>query len=405
MLGWALLRPDGYIAEPPALLRPEPATDAAARALQDLVDAVADGSPDRADDLAPRGDSEAAGLLAEVARTAREARVVDLTARYLDEDGAVDEDGSWYGTVRFQWRFDGFDNRRADVAVRVRFVPEGQDGGAVRIAGLGGGSDRSPVWLTQHVDVRRTDEVLVLAAARSGKADRHLGLASRAIPSVRAVLPEWSGGLVVEVPESAEALDRALGTRPGTYAGIAAVAGSVNGTATPNSPVHIFVNPEIFGRLDRVGARMLMTHEATHVATDAALALEAPPWLVEGFADYVALRDLDVPVATAAAQAIRQVRDQGLPEGLPGAGDFSPGSDHLGPTYELAWLACEVLADTAGEEALVRVYRRVLDGAEVRTVLPEETGLTVARLTARWRTELAELAGVGPREGAQGVGS
>ena len=38
-----------------------------------------------------------------------------------------------------------------------------------------------------------------------------------------------------------------------------------------------------------------MSHEATHVATDAALST-MPLWLLEGFADYVALRDVDLPI-------------------------------------------------------------------------------------------------------------
>ena len=39
------------------------------------------------------------------------------------------------------------------------------------------------------------------------------------------------------------------------------------------------------------------------------------PWLVEGFADYVALRDVDLPVTTRAAQIIGQVRRDGVPDG------------------------------------------------------------------------------------------
>ena len=37
-----------------------------------------------------------------------------------------------------------------------------------------------------------------------------------------------------------------------------------------------------------------MSHEAVHVATEAARST-MPLWLLEGFADYVALRDVDLP--------------------------------------------------------------------------------------------------------------
>ena len=46
---------------------------------------------------------------------------------------------------------------------------------------------------------------------------------------------------------------RTLAADPGTYANIAAVTASVDGTLTPTSPVHIFVNPEVFDDLEPVG--------------------------------------------------------------------------------------------------------------------------------------------------------
>ena len=59
-----------------------------------------------------------------------------------------------------------------------------------------------------------------------------------------------------------------------------------------------------------------MSHEATHVATGASFAT-VPTWLLEGFADYVALDDAGVPVDVAAAQALERIREDGLPDRLP----------------------------------------------------------------------------------------
>src|SRR4029079_112572 len=113
---------------------------------------------------------------------------------------------------------------------------------------------------------------------------------------------------------------------------------------TGDSPVHVFVNPEVFDMLRPTGAQVVLSHEAAHVATDAARST-VPPWLLEGFADYVALRDVDLPVTTSAAQIIRQVRRDGVPDALPGAAEFDTATTHLGATYESAWLACVLLAE------------------------------------------------------------
>ena len=53
-----------------------------------------------------------------------------------------------------------------------------------------------------------------------------------------------------------------------------------------------------------------MSHEATHVATGAALST-MPTWLLEGFADYVALAHVDLPVSVTASQILGQVRKHG----------------------------------------------------------------------------------------------
>ena len=70
----------------------------------------------------------------------------------------------------------------------------------------------------------------MLADARSAEADLVAGRAEAAVPVVRDVLPQWRGRLVVEVPASEAGLDAALAADPGTYANIAAVTASVDGT-------------------------------------------------------------------------------------------------------------------------------------------------------------------------------
>ena len=134
-----------------------------------------------------------------------------------------------------------------------------------------------------------------------------------------------------------------------------------------------------------------MSHEATHVAADA-WDSRTPLWLLEGFADYVALRDVHLPLRTTAGQVIRQVRRDGPPRALPDRHDFGTAAPHLGAAYEAAWLACRVLADDGGERGLVRFYRRVDAGTDVDAALRASFGLDLRAFTAQWRARLVRVA-------------
>jgi hypothetical protein len=169
------------------------------------------------------------------------------------------------------------------------------------------------------------------------------------------------------------------------------VTSTVGRSLAADAPVHVFVNPDVFGALRTQGAQVVMSHEAVHVATHAATS-DMPLWLLEGFADYVALRDVDLPLSTTAGQVIRQVRRHGPPATLPGAAQFDTTTSHLGASYESAWLVCRLLADTGGEAALVRLYRQVDDGTGLGPALRATFGLGVADLTRRWQGELQDLA-------------
>jgi len=392
---WLLLRPDSYVA--PGRAQPaapssrsiDPA--AASAALQSLVDAVADGDAARAGAVAPAGDDAASTLLAAVATNAAALDVVDLSARYVDEVSPADASGRWQAAVELSWRFDGFDREAVREEVQVGFAA---DGAQIRVTGFGGGGGRTPVWLTGPLEVRRSTQALVLVAGpdRSEEADAIAERARRAVGVVERVLPQWAGGLVVEVPADEAGVDAALGAAPGSYDQIAAVSASVDGAVSPATPVHVFVNPEVYEALDPVGAQVVMSHEATHVATDAPLTAGVPLWLLEGFADYVALRDVDLPLSTTAAQVIDQVRRDGVPAQLPSAAEFDQTATHLGAAYESAWLVCRVVATEAGEDALVRLYERVSDGTALADALRDASGLTEARLTTLWQQELRRLA-------------
>lgn len=216
-------------------------------------------------------------------------------------------------------------------------------------------------------------------------------MAGEARSAVRDVLPRWRGRVVVEVPRSEEQLDRLLGSEPGTYGAIAAVTSTADGSLSSSAPTHVFVNPDVFGRLGDNGSQIVLTHEVTHVATGAATA-DTPMWLLEGFADYVALSDVDLPVSVTAGRILHRVAEHGPPRRLPRAADFGPQRAALGTTYEAAWLACRLLARTYGEEELVDFYNASVSRKTAAEAF-RELGTTRAGFTAAWRSYLRRLAG------------
>jgi hypothetical protein len=380
LLAWSLTRDDTYVAPTPHAARPSVAPTLATSTLAAFETAVRERDQDAARALAPADDPAAADALAALVANADALDVGDFSLRYVDDDGAPTSDGAWDAAVDATWRFRGFDTVSGRAEVDAHLV---DDGDRVALAGFGGGGRVSPVWLS--------GPVLVVVAGSSDEADRYAVRAEAAVPVVRRVLPGWRRGLVVEVPASVDALEAALGADQGDYDQIAAVTTSADGSTAPSSPVHVFVNPDVFGTLRPTGAQVVLSHEATHVATGA-WDSRTPLWLLEGFADYVALRDVDLPVARSAAQIIAAVRRGGAPRSLPDEAAFGTRTPRLGATYESAWLACRLIAQESGEPALVGFYRAVDRGSPLADALRSQAGLTVPELTADWLSELRELA-------------
>jgi hypothetical protein len=389
LVAWVLVDDPTYVAPAPSDSVPTAQPGRASAVLSGFERAVEDRDPAAAESLAAPGDGESRELLGALVDNARALRVKDFTLRYVDELGAVSASGAWDGAVDVTWTFAGFDRApaRSEVGFRFRTVD-----GEVYLDSVGGGGRRLPLWLSGEVEVRRTPGTLVIVDGTARSAARYARLARAAVPVVRQVLPSWRTGLVVEVPSSVATLDDALSSEPGTYSGIAAVTTTADGSLAPDAPVHVFVNPVIFGQLRPTGSQVVMSHEAVHVATEAATNNTMPLWLLEGFADYVALLDIDLPVSTTAGQVIDRVREDGPPEHLPGSAEFDTTTTHLGATYESAWLACRLLADRGGQAALVRLYMEVRDGAPLGSALEQQFGLTEAELTQLWRDLLTDLA-------------
>lgn len=381
---WLVLADDEYVAPPPedgkAAIQPAQA----AAALQDLVDAVRSGDQAAAAELAPVDDSQAGERLRTLVRNATAIRLQDFSLRYLDALGGIDSEGRWSAAVRMTWGFAGFDGQPSVAEVEIGFVSD-QDRVAIR--SLGGDHGRVPTWLVRPVEVARGPETLVVAANDVNQFDR---MARRAVATVHRVIPGWTDGLVVEVPATGRALDRALGAKPSTFANIAGVTSPPGESQTADSPVHVFLNPE-GQQLRRKGTQIVLSHEAAHVALGAT-DTELPTWLTEGFADYIALRDVRLPLSTTASQIIDQVRRHGTPRELPDEDDFDEDSERFGAAYESAWLACRLLAERAGERALLRFYRQADGEEDFESEFRSTFGIDLRTFTREWRSSLSDLA-------------
>lgn len=336
----------------------------------------------------------ARGLLSAVATNVRTLDLVDLDLRYIDEVRASTVAGasgfgpdSWQATVAVGYRLDGWDEGPTTVETTFTFAP-GADG--QRIAGIGGALGRTPLWLTGAVTPVVSGRTLVLS--RTGPDRTTSALAQRAVRQVNLVLPDWRGRLVVESPASEKEFNQTLGATQEQYANIAAVTASVDGSLDASSPVHVFLNPALFDDLGPRAAQVVVTHESTHVATRATFT-EMPIWLLEGFADYVALAHAGIPVSRAAAQILQRIRKDGVPDALPTDEDLSPTAGGLGATYEEAWLANRFLATTYGEAKLIAFYDAVDSGDPVDAAFAQVLGTTQAAFVKAWRADLEVLSG------------
>lgn len=384
---WVALQDDEYVAPAPG----DPATGArpaaAAAVLSRLGDAVRSGDQAAAAALAVRPDGPAAAQLRALVSNARRIPVRDVAIRYLGELGGPDDRGEWRAAADLTWRLGASGASESSTEIEVRFAAREDD---VLVSGLGGRHGRSPVWLTGEVEVRRGPGTLVVAAARAHYYDR---LARRAVSVVRKVVADWRSLLVLEVPRSATALDRALGAEPGSFATIAGVTAVPDGATDADASAHVYLNPERIASLQQEGAQVVVSHEAAHIALDATTtSASLPVWLTEGFADYIALRDVQLPLRTTASQIIEQVRRDGVPEGLPDEDDFDEESEHFGAAYEASWLACRMLVEQAGEGRLLRFYRRAAGSKDFGVLFRRTFGTSLEAFTGEWRRSLSDLA-------------
>jgi hypothetical protein len=298
------------------------------------------------------------------------------------------QDGSrWTAEVHVTWRLPGFDQRAARSTLTFTFVRRAS---AAYVAAIAAADGREPVWLLDRLRVLRGRHSMAVAAT-DRDAERLARLLRHAVREVSNVLPTWHGSLVAYEPRTSADLAATLGASAGDFDEIAAVTASVDGSTGKRAPVAIVVNPAVFDHLSPRGAAVVVAHEAAHAATGAA-SVPLPLWVAEGFADYVGIGSVDVPMSVSAGALIRDLRRHGLPRSLPNDRAFAATGQRLEVSYEQAWLAFRVIAKEYGRARLVAFYDAVVDApAAVNAALRTKLGTTRIALTRRWRASLRAI--------------
>lgn len=120
--------------------------------------------------------------------------------------------------------------------------------------------------------------------------------------------------------------------------------------------------------------RIVLAHELFHVAARADTAADAPRWLTEGVADFVARPPAPLPA------------DAGRAVDLPSDADLDASGPSRSAGYDRAWWFARFVADTYGAEGLRRLYGAACGPGhgDFATAVREALGTDVTDLQARW---------------------
>jgi hypothetical protein len=132
-------------------------------------------------------------------------------------------------------------------------------------------------------------------------------------------------------------------------------------------------------RMSALSLRIVLRHELFHYATRAVTALDAPRWLTEGVADFVARPQTPLPAVTP------------LPAELPSDADLDTPGPQRSLAYDRAWWFARFVADTYGAATLRRLYQAAcgLGRVDMAVAVQDVLGADTGEVVARWRRWLA----------------
>jgi hypothetical protein len=121
--------------------------------------------------------------------------------------------------------------------------------------------------------------------------------------------------------------------------------------------------------------RIVLSHELFHYAARADTAPDAPRWLTEGVADYVARPATPLPESMP------------LPTALPSDADLAAPGLQRSQAYDRAWWFARFVADTRGVATLRALYRAAcgVGHTDVSTALHDVLGADTAAVLSAWQ--------------------
>jgi hypothetical protein len=263
---------------------------------------------------------------------AGEAYQAQVETRYKfegqDASPVLARDSFTFVKTRSGWRIAG----RADARMRRRDDVEIWHGGPVKT-------------------VRSARTLVVYHEGREELAAKLLGAADRAYAQVGAAWTgAWERKAVILVPRDQREAEQLVGARD--LSRVAAVASSSveSGQLERVLGNRIVVNSTNVARYDPLNLQVLVTHEMTHVATRR-LGDGVPLLLVEGFADYTALK----PVRLSFTQTHQALARRSFDGRLPRDTEFR--SRNAPVAYDEGSAFCQWVAVTYGSGRLQALYR------------------------------------------------
>ncbi|WP_051732204.1 hypothetical protein [Kitasatospora phosalacinea] len=299
------------------------------------------------------------------------------------------------GTDRFTvgaqlgYRLGGVDDYPALLERQVELVREAAGWRVARETPTGAAAP----WDLGTVRVVEGGRSTVLGLGEGAELTALAALADHAVPAVEAVWGPSEARLLLELPITEQQFARRMDVAADAYQGIAAVTLAVGGAPVHTPADRIVVNPEAYRQLSDLGRRVVVTHEATHVATRADTRPWTPLWLSEGVADYTGYLDSGRTARQIAPELAKDVRAGRVPTALPVDAAFTAGAAGIAQAYELAWMACELIARRFGQDRLVAFYRTVGAFGEggLDRAMRAQLGIGVAEFTRDWTGEVARL--------------
>jgi hypothetical protein len=236
----------------------------------------------------------------------------------------------------------------------------------VPTAAAAASSVASPAAETRSLPDGRSVQLIGLGGPRTTPLlDRIAGELSAAADAVTAFWgPDWPRHIVVAAAGSDEQFAALAG-------GGADIAAATTGQRIMFAPGAAAMSP--------AALRIVVRHELFHYAARAATAADAPRWLTEGVADFVA-RPPTPPQLPAHVLAQ-----------LPSDADLDTAGDTRSLAYDRAWWFTRFVADRYGTAALRALYVRAcgVGHPDVATALRDTLGAGPVQVLNDWRQWLA----------------